>query len=243
MDATRQAEVTAYLAAHPDVAARVESYRRQRAALREALCPVAEEPIPPELQIGRLVAARRRPAMAGWRAAAAVLLALGLGGTGGWWLHGLAGPAAGGTPAGIAALAQQAADTYAAYAPDMRHPVELRASSGAELVAWASDRLGRPVAPPDLSASGYRLMGGRVVPTPQGPAAMFMFDDDRGTRLVLLTRGMAADQNAPMARSSQGVVEAFTWAMDGTGYSLAGPLPADRLHPIADEVRRQISRI
>lgn len=238
LDAVRQAEVEAYLVSHPEVAARVDAYRRQRAALREALAPIAEEPLPPELQVGRLVVARRRPALADWRVAAALLLTLGCGAAGGWWLHGLAGPAE--APHGIAALAQQAADSYAAYAPDRRRPVELGASSGAELVAWASDRLGRRVAVPDLSAAGYRLMGGRVVPTPQGPAAMFMFDDDKGTRLVLVTRGMAVERDTPMVRHSRGPVEAVTWATNGTGFSLAGVLPANGLHPLADEVRRQL---
>jgi anti-sigma factor RsiW len=242
LDASRQAEVEAYLALHPEVAARVAGYRNQRAGLREALAPIAEEPLPPELQIGRLVAARRRPALAGWSVAAAALLMLGLGAAGGWGLHGLAAPVAQERAQGIAALSQQAADSYATYAADRERPVELRADSRAELVTWASDRLGRPVAPPDLSAAGYRLMGGRVIPTPQGPAAMFMFDNDRGTRLVLLTRGMAVDRDTSMVHQGRGPVDAFTWASDGNGYSLVGALPAGALHPLADEVRRQMAR-
>ncbi|MDN3566032.1 anti-sigma factor family protein [Paeniroseomonas aquatica] len=243
LDASRQVEVESYLALHPEVAARVADYRSQRAALREALAPVAQEPLPPELGIGRLIAARHHPALAGWRVAAAALLMLGLGGAGGWGLHGLTTSDAQAHTQGIAALSQQATDSYATYVADRQRPVELRADSRAELVAWASDRLGRPVALPDLSASGYRLMGGRVVPTPQGPAAMFMFDDDRGTRLVLLTRGMAMDRDTPMAHRAQGPVGAFTWASEGNGYSLVGALPAAALHPLADAVRRQMGRV
>jgi anti-sigma factor RsiW len=96
------------------------------------------------------------------------------------------------TSAGIAALSQEAAASYAVYAPDCVHPVEVRADNRAVLLEWAAQRLKRPVTIPDLAASGYRFMGGRVVATAHGPAAMFMYDDDKGTRLVLLTRAMAA---------------------------------------------------
>ncbi len=83
-------------------------------------------------------------------------------------------------------------------------------------------------------------MGGRVVPTEHGPAAMVMYDDDRGTRLVLLARPMAVDQNAPMSPHAQGGVSGFAWADRGLGYSLVGSAPANALHPIADDARRQI---
>ncbi|MCR0983793.1 anti-sigma factor family protein [Roseomonas populi] len=239
LDSSRQAEVDAYLAEQPAVAARVDAYRRQRAALREALAPVAAEPVPPELNLARLIEARRRPGRVPWQMAAAVVLALGLGGSGGWWLHGRMSPA----PAGIAALAQQAAESYAAFVPDRERPVELHAADSATLVRWASTRLGRQVKVPDLSGQGYRLMGGRLVPTTQGAAVMFMFDDDRGSRLVLLTRPMAVDRDTPMAHRDDGTVQAFTWATEGNGYSLVGSLPPATLHPIADEVRQQMRRV
>lgn len=50
-----------------------------------------------------------------------------------------------------------------------------------------------------------------------------MYDDDRGKRLVLLTRPMEIDQTAPMAQHSRGAVTGFTWADKGMGYSLVGP--------------------
>jgi anti-sigma factor RsiW len=110
-------------------------------------------------------------------------------------------------------------------------------------VQWVSDRLRQPVKVPDLSTSGYRLMGGRVVATSHGPAAMFMYDDDHGERLVMLTRPMAANQNAPMLPQSSGDVAGFAWADDGIGYSLVGHGNADTLRPIANEVHRQARSI
>jgi anti-sigma factor RsiW len=83
-------------------------------------------------------------------------------------------------------------------------------------------------------------MGGRLVATSHGPAAMFMYDDDQGTRLVMLTRPMLTDQSAPMAPHSDDGVSGFAWADDGLGYSLVGRAAPDSLKPIANEVRRQM---
>jgi anti-sigma factor RsiW len=87
-------------------------------------------------------------------------------------------------------------------------------------------------------------MGGRLVATQHGPAAMFMYDDDHGSRLVLLTRPMSSsDQNAPMTPQSQGDVGGFAWADDGVGYSLVGHAPVESLRPLANEVRKQARAI
>lgn len=235
LDASRRAEVAAYLANHPDVAQRVESYRRQREDLRAALAPVANEPIPPELDIARMIDRRRRSRFVPIRLAAAAVVLLGMGVSGGWSLHELVRPA----PRGIGGLAQEAADSYEVYGLDRARPVELGPADQSELVAWLSQRLNRPMAVPDLSASGYRFMGGRLVATPHGPAALFMYDDDRGKRLVLLMRPMEIDQTAPMAQHSRGLVTGFAWAVKGIGYSLVGPTSPEVLHPLAVQVRRQ----
>jgi anti-sigma factor RsiW len=162
-----------------------------------------------------------------------------LGGVGGWFARGSIEIPSN----GLAALAQEAAYSFNVYAPDRTRPVEVRASESAQLVQWVSDRLRQPVKVPDLSTSGYRLMGGRVVATSHGPAAMFMYDDDHGERLVMLTRPMAANQNAPMLPQSSGDVAGFAWADDGIGYSLVGRVSSDTLRPIANEVRRQARSI
>lgn len=237
LDASRQAEVTAYLEKHPDIAARVAAYRDQRDALRAALSPVAEEPVPPELSLARMIEARGgRRGMMRW--AAAALLFLGIGTGSGWLLHDVVQPVS----EGVGALAQEAAYNYQVFAPDPGRPVEIKADDRSALVKWASKRLNTPVAVPDLAASGYRFMGGRVVATAHGPALLLMYDDDRGTRLVMLSRPMAVDRDTPMAPHESDTVAGFAWADGGMGYSLVGPLSPEVLHPIADEARRQIAR-
>jgi anti-sigma factor RsiW len=238
LEPKRVAEVQAYVAEHPEIAARINGYVRQRDVLRAALAPVAEEPLPSQLDLVRMTAIQRRPRGVPWWASAAAAVALILvGGAGGWSLKSMSQR----PTEGVASLAREAADSYAVYAPDHIRPIELRASDRAELVAWVSQRLGRPVAVPDLSASGYRFMGGRLVATAHGPAVLYMYDDDHGTRLVMLARPMATEKNAAMSPLTQGAVNGFAWADRGIGYSLVGSPPAEAVHPIADEARRQIA--
>ncbi len=238
LEPERQAEVAAYLEDHPDVAKRVAAFSDQRNLLRKALAPIADEPLPPQLDLSRMIENRQRRRLPfGW--AVAAMLMLSIGGLGGWVMHGSLQASSG----GLAALAQEAAYSYSVYAPDRVRPVEMRATDSAQLVQWVSNRLHQPVKLPDLTASGYRLMGGRLVATSHGPAAMFMYDDDRGDRLVVLTRPMQSDQSAPMAPHTGGNVAGFAWADGGMGYSLVGQAAAESLKPIANEVRRQAREI
>lgn len=239
LEPERRAEVASYLTDHPDVARRVVAFADQRAQLRGALASIADEPLPAELNLSRIIESRRRRPFSAWWAVAAMLL-LSIGGVSGWGARSLLQ----GSPGGLSALAQEAAYSYSVYAPDHLRPVEMRASDSAQLVQWVSSRLNQPVKVPDLSVSGYRLMGGRLVATSHGPAAMFMYDDDRGDRIVVLSRPMSrSEQDAPMTAQSSGEVAGFAWADGGMGYTLVGQLPSETLRPIANEIRRQARTI
>ena len=150
LEPERRAEVGSYLADHPDVAKRVADFADQRELLRAALAPIADEPLPAELNLSRIIDSQRRGPAPAWRAIAAMLL-LSVGGLGGWVMRGSLEA----SPGGLAALAQEAAYSYNVYAPDRVHPVEMRASDAAQLVQWVSARLNRPVRVPDLASSGY----------------------------------------------------------------------------------------
>ncbi|TNC12975.1 anti-sigma factor [Methylobacterium terricola] len=232
LDPARRVEVEAYLAGSPDARARVERLRILARDLRAAFAPLLDEPVPARLDLAHIAEARRRPRLAIRQAAAAALF-LTLGGLGGWTLHGVLAP----VPAGVDALAQEASASFAVYAPDRARPVEL-AGDRDEIARWFSARLARPVGVPDLSAAGYRLMGGRLVATPHGPAGLLMYDDSRGTRLVMLMRRMGEPGDAPMREHQSGSATGYAWARGGLGYSLVGPAGMAGLHPLANEIRR-----
>src|ERR1700761_7506957 len=90
LDSGREAEVRAYLDFSPEMAARIRRYTKQGVALRGALAAIADEPLPPELDLARIIARKtgspRRP---GWRIAAAAIVLLCLGSAAGWLLRGI----------------------------------------------------------------------------------------------------------------------------------------------------------
>lgn len=236
LDAARSEEVSTYLGKHPDVANRFASYSVQRTLLQGAFDPVAGEPVPSRLNLSHMIASRRQNRVSTWRLIAAAVVLLFAGGSGGWYMHDMMLP----PTEGVVALAREASESFATYAGDRTRPVELRADNMVELVDWATERMGRKPVLPDLSRSGYRLMGGRVVSTPHGAGLMLMYDNDQGTRLVMLTRPMAVDQTRTMTPHSQGKIDGWAWASKGMGYSLVGSLPSEALHPLADDIRRQV---
>jgi anti-sigma factor RsiW len=237
LDPERRVAVERYLHEHHDLAQRIAVYRNQREKLRAAFAPRAAEPIPPSLSLARLVAERSARRRAAWRIAAAVVLAFWFGGAGGWFLHaGLAGWSG----AGMEALAREAAASHLVYSIDPRRPVELGASQRDDLERWISHRLNRPVAPPDLTAVGYRFMGGRLVATERGPAGLFMYDDEKDRRLTIFVRPMAAGQSSPITQIDIGDVDGCAWITNGVGYALITAESYDELVRLSEYARRKI---
>src|ERR1700731_5312605 len=122
LDSARRREVQTYLDAHPEIAGRIGSFSRQREALRAAAAPIADEPIPPRLNVRHLMEGPRRAQAWSWRSMAASVLLLVVGGAGGWSLRDTAVVRS--EASGIAPLAHEAASTFNVYGADRSHPVE-----------------------------------------------------------------------------------------------------------------------
>ncbi len=241
LDPDRRRQVELYLSSQPELTRRVAAYRDQRDGLRAALAAGALEPIPPELNLSRLLEARlaRRPAW--WRIAAAVVLCLGIGGGAGWYLGTL--PRQSRIEVAVSLLQQQAMASHTVYADDRRHPVELTAAEADHLSQWLSNRLRRNVAAPDLSPLGYRLLGGRLLATERGgTAALFVYDDASGARLSVLLRPMAPELDATRIDMSQGSLNGCAWIHGGLGYAVVATVSDQTLDEVADRVSRQADK-
>jgi anti-sigma factor RsiW len=231
----REAVVLRYLQEQPDVARRVDGWREQRDALRAAFAPIAAEPVPPRLDLERLIQPRLERRWLPWRAAAAVLLAFGLGGAGGWFLHGGQPP----PTAALTLLTQQAVANHMVYTADLRRPTELGAQQRDDLTRWVSNRLKTQVAPPDLAADGFSYIGGRLAATPDGPAGLFMYDGPQGVRLTVFVLPLQEAASIPIQHIDFAHVDGCAWIDKGIGYTVVGKLPPPELRRLAEVVRRQ----
>lgn len=234
----RRAVVAAWLAAHPDDAERMESYRRLSEELRSTYEGVLDEPVPERLRRALRPARARRAAMVAlWVGLGAVL-----GGIAGWHLHSTdVPPAAAYDPADL--MARRAAVAHATYSPEVRHPVEVGADQEAHLVKWLSKRLGTPLRAPHLESVGYSLVGGRLLPGENGPVAHFMYQCNRGTRVTLYVRGdMGSNRSTAFRYAHEGNVGVFYWVDSKMGYALSsGDISKEDLLNVANAAYQQLN--
>lgn len=238
LDPEQRTAVERYLSANPDVARRIAADTAQRNALRAAFASKLSQPLPPELNLNRLVEDRLRQRPHYWRLAASIVLALSIGAVGGWLSH--TRLALDRTELAMSVLQRQAVASYAVYVTDRNRPTELPGAERDLLARWLSNRLSRTVVPPDLSEYGYTLIGGRLVATEQGHAsALFVYQDSDGNRMSLLMRPMSPDLRVPMVDWDHNQLNACSWIDAGMGYALLGAVPDDKIDRIARRLSGQ----
>ncbi len=233
----RAAIVAAYLDQHPDLVARHRADESHLQALRASLDPIADEPIPGRLRVAHIAGLRRERLRHGMTRIAAAALLLFVGGAVGWSARTL--------PSEPAARAAHAvtADAVAAfktYTPELVHPVEVRATEGPHLSRWLSARLDRTIVPPDLSADGFRLMGGRVLPDGDRQAALLMYDDDHGTRLTVYLH-LGTVQGTELRYAENGGVQTVFSSQKGLTFAVTAAASRARMLTVAENIERQLT--
>jgi anti-sigma factor RsiW len=223
--------VEAALACDPELAARVRAYAQQNRALHEAFDAVLHEPH--GLRISPHGASHWRR----WGGLAATLV---LGAACGYLARGWIS-----APARAPVIAREAVLAYAAYVPEVRHPVEVAAAEEQHLVAWLSKRLATPIRAPSLAAAGYQLLGGRLLPPTQrsdpAPMALLMYENAQGRRLSLLVKRESSNVETAFRFSEDGATRVFYWIDGPLGYALAGDLPKEELQTVARLVYKQLN--
>jgi anti-sigma factor RsiW len=238
----RAAEIDAYLATQPEVRARLQRYVEQQGLLRTAFAEETATSIPARLRVARLLAEQRRRRYQRFaRIAAAVVLVV-AGGIGGWAARDVATlllPSTNPVASNARTITADAIAAYKVFSVEIRHPVEVDVAQEAHLVQWLSKRLGQPPIVPDLSAAGFRLMGGRLLPAENGPAAQFMYEKGKERVTLYLRTGIGGE--TAFRYSEKNGVGAFYWSDQGFGYALAAKADRDLLLRLSEIVYRQMS--
>ena len=233
LPAERRGDVEAWLAAHPDDAGRVQSWRAMADALHARYDAIADEPVPKRLEIERLV---RHPRKWVYGAIAATLLAFVAGGGVGWLARGAAT-----APSTFQNFTVDALDAHRLYVVEVRHPVEVPGSERVHLQQWLTKRCGWDVRAPELDATGLKLVGGRLLPGPTGPASFLMYESASGERFTVYT-ARAETETTQMRYARQDNDGALFWADNGVGYVVSGGSDRERLSQVARLVYDQIEK-
>jgi anti-sigma factor RsiW len=240
LGAAESADVQAWLASHPEDAARAAAWAGDREALHKLFAAVADEPLPASLR----ASVWRRSGLPRWALAASAAGLLLLGGLGGGalvWQQQQRAMAqlqlklAAGTAQG---WVQRAALAHSVYTVEPRHPVEVKAGEE-HLARWLTRRIDVPVKLFNLQALGFELVGGRLLPDGPGKSAQLMYQDAQGLRVTVYLRKPEQGADAAFRYERQGELGLFYWVEEGCGYALVGALPRETLLALAETIYKQ----
>jgi len=179
------AAVALELLTRRDLAAEVDTLRRQNEALRVIGQEILDEPLPDRLR-GAVRQAAAAHARAGGRRlaprltlAAAIALA-GLAGSLGWFANELLRP----RPDVQELIVADVADAFAFYG-SQGYPVDFPPERTADFASWIDRSLERRVPRPDLAPFGYDYHGGRLIPAEGVSIGAFQFAGAEDDRLVV----------------------------------------------------------
>ncbi len=266
LPAAQRSALLAQISGKHEAQETLRAWQLQRAALRELQRELLVETIPANLVAAARPGRHSQQFAQWWRwggMAASVMLVFAVG----WLAHRQFGEPASRMaylrPAPAQTFALQAAAAHVVFSPEVRHPVEVAAAQQDHLVQWLSKRLGKPLKVPLLTAQGYELVGGRLLPAEggthglSGVRAQFMFQNQAGLRVTLylgaldlpsaskassssISSSDTASQETAFSYTAAGPVPSFYWVDRGFGYALSGPLPRQELMQLAQLVYQQL---
>jgi anti-sigma factor RsiW len=217
----RAAVVTAYLAAHPDVADRMERHRAQMQLMRRAFEPLLDRPVPDSTL--NLIAAGspnvlwRRRIMLGLAAACLAFLLIGAG----WVAHRAMPPARDYVDEAVTAYRLAVIDRVAngvwAITPEGLPGTLERLSR----------RVGVPLQVPALADQGFTITSGRLVPASAGAtAAQFIYQRQSGEQLTIYVRPAEShEESRVIIRRQPGGLVACSWRDEGVAWVLVSNAP------------------
>lgn len=237
LDEARAAEVERWIERDPEARRYVEEVQRQNVALRELFDAVADEDMPV-----RLLDAAKKSRSAGSvgfvQKLAPLAAALIFGAAAGWFANGS-------MSAETTAEADLRGRTLAAfdvYAAEPKRPVEIAADGSGEMEHWFSNRLDMRFALPRLGDLGFQPIGGRLMIGSKGPAAMLMYQNADGERIVVYVRNdMPSQAKAAPAFTERDGVGVMYWSEGTRGFGVSARMDRERLSAVAQLVKVQFS--
>ncbi|AOJ91434.1 anti-sigma factor [Burkholderia multivorans] len=218
LDDDARAAVERYLALHPESAEQVKQWQQDAQRLRAALESVRMPGENPALDPAAIRARRAERARMRFAMAASFVFCVGLGTFGGWQARGWnAQPAV--------APMSDALNAYRMLVVNRTAKVDYRPTGASDLQRWLTTRVGTSAKLPDLSAAGFRPVGGRLFTTDVGAtSAMVLYEDDAGRTLSFYVRPAESSRRLlPAGQRVDGPLLARYGSVNGLNFAVVGP--------------------
>ena len=157
----------------------------------------------------------------------------------GWTSHGLSSV----DSTNFVQFAEKTSATYSVYSPEKLHPVEVSSNDSEHLSAWLSNRMDMEFQIPDLDDLGFTLVGGRLMVGDASPAAMLMYEDNQGQRVILYVRNdLDAIRKTKMKYiHNNNKANVVAWSDGTVSFGFAGNFSEQELRPAAQRIKVQFS--
>jgi len=118
----------------------------------------------------------------------------------------------------------EAVSAFSFYLEDPDYPVDFNSERIADFLPRTEVALGRQVEPPDLSASGFTLVGGRIIPAPSGRAIMYLYERtvESGRERIAVYCWRASEGTAPQHPPAPAETDVATssWQSNGLNFTM-----------------------
>lgn len=214
LDEISDRRMQAWMRSHPDSAKVICDWQMDAQELRAAYA---------DLPMERPAVASRhasRPHRS-WRTAAiaaSLLLAVNVGGIVGWQLHRI--------PQVEPLPMADAVQAYRLFVLDHGAPLDVVQTAAGTVQAWMNLYLPGTTLLPDLSASGFRVVGARLLANTGGPAVMVVYRNSAGKSVSFYARSPGpGTRPIPRGARHEGSLAVDYWSSGGYNYALVGTAP------------------
>lgn len=228
LNASDGARMEAWLDRHPERAEEIRAWRRDAQQLRAEGGDLPTAIHSPSLDPVAIRGRRRQRLHARLAVAAALVLAVGVGGIGGWQAHDMSAPTA-------SAPMADAMQAYRMYAMNRHARLDVIQHHAGDLQTWLDRHFRHAARLPNLSGSGFHPVGGRLVATDSGPAAMVLYENGQGSAISFYVRSPSARTGTlPRGQRRDGQLAATYWSGHGYNYALVSRVDAAGMHAIRE---------
>lgn len=209
--------VETFLTSNPQVCAQVRAWQQDAQQLRAALSGALQQPANPALDPAMIRQRLKRQSRRHLASAAALLIAVSIGGFSGWQAREMA----------FVSTQLPMTDALQAYrliAQQGILPADYKASDDGDMQGWLDRYFTQANRLPDLSGAGFKPASGRLLSTEQGPAAMVVYENQGGQKISFYVRPPGPKNYLlPRGSRSDGGLQAEYWSGGGYNYAMVSP--------------------